>query len=88
VKRSGGKRCSKRPRGSGNRTGTDDDQCTYCKKPLVTRTKLYIGKDRKGRRHEVGECCDDKLKWVDGIGMYLNAEDAVGFTMPDEVKAN
>ena len=68
--------------------GTDGDQCTWCKKPLATRTQTFVGRDKRGVKHEVGKCCLDKLQQVDGYGIYLNAEDAAKWILPDEVKAN
>jgi hypothetical protein len=68
--------------------GTDGDQCTWCKKPLGTRSQVFVGKDKRGVQHEVGACCLDKLKWVEGVGIHLNAEDAVKWVLPDEVKSN
>jgi hypothetical protein len=68
--------------------GTDGDQCTWCKKPLASGSPVFVGTDKKGVHHDVGKCCLDKLKRVNGFGIYLNAEDAAKCALLDEVDAN
>jgi hypothetical protein len=54
--------------------GTDGDHCTYCKRPYVTRSKTAVG-EIDGIMHEVGECCFDKMKSTECVGLYISGED-------------